>query len=211
VNLRRAFLALGAATAVAGLLVVLQPSLAGGLSPTYVAVTAVGVLALVQSVGVAYGRLRGEREAAELDEVERVRPSPTPGGSFDGDLGRLPWAASRDADRTRAAVRERLRRVTVETLTRYEGYDREAAERALERGAWTDDPHATAFFAPETADPGLTDRIRDAVAADRAFVRRASAVASVLDAQVSEGRTIDGGRRRASRSGERANGTGGGR
>jgi hypothetical protein len=73
-------------------------------------------------------------------------------------------------------------------LTRYEGYDRTAAERALDRGTWTDDPKAAAFFAPDTAEEALTDRIRDAVAAERAFVRRAGAVTAVLDARVTEGR-----------------------
>lgn len=187
-NLGRLFLAVGAAAAAAGLLVVLRPSLAGGLAPTYVVVTAVGVLGLVQGVGVAYGRLRGERLAADLSAVERPRAFPTPGEAFDAGLRDLPRAASREADRERAVVRERLRTAAVAVLTRYEGYDREGAERALDRGTWTDDPRAAAFFAPETADTALTARIRDAVAAERAFVRRAGAVAAVLDARVTEGR-----------------------
>lgn len=187
-NLRRLFLAGGAATAAAGLLVALRPSLAGGLSPTYVVVTVVGVLGLVQAAGVTYSRLRGDRLAAELREVERPRSFPAPGDTFEQGLRRLPRAASREADRERAVVRERLREAAVAVLTRYEGYDREGAERALDRGTWTDDPRARAFFAPETADTALSARIRDAVAAERAFVRRAGAVAAVLDARVTEGR-----------------------
>jgi len=188
VNLGRLFLGLAAATAVAGLLVAVRPSLAGGLSPTYVVVTAVGVLGLVQAAGVAYNRLRGERLVATLPGVERPRSFPTPGGEFDRGLGGLPRLTSREADRERAVVRERLRETVLAVLTRYEGYDRTAAERALDRGTWTDDPKAAAFFAPDTAEEALTDRIRDAVAAERAFIRRAGAVTAVLDARVTEGR-----------------------
>jgi hypothetical protein len=188
VNLGRLFLALAAATAVAGLLVAVRPSLAGGLSPTYVVVTAVGVLGLVQAVGVGYSRLRGQRLAATPTRVERPRSFPTPGGEFDRGLGGLPRLTTREADRERAVVRERLRETALAVLTRYEGYDRAAAERALDRGTWTDDPEAAAFFAPDTAEEAFTDRIRDAVAAERAFVRRAGAVTAVLDARVTEGR-----------------------
>ena len=194
-NFGRLFLAVGAATAAAGLVVAFRPSLAGGFSPTYVVVTAVGVLGLVQTFGVAYGRLRGERNAAGLPEVERRRPFPSPGASFDAGLATLPGATSRDADRERAVARDRLREAALAVLTRYEGYDRSSAERALDRGTWTDDPRAAAFFAPDTAETALSARIRDAVSAERAFVRRAGAVATVLDDRVTEGRPTRADRR----------------
>ena len=125
------FVAVGAAAAVAGLAVALRPSLAAGLSPTYVAVTLVGALALLQAGGAALERLRGERRQADPPEVERRRVFPTPGEEFDERLASLPRRAGRSADRHRAAVRTELREATEATLVRYGGLTPEEATDAL--------------------------------------------------------------------------------
>ena len=178
---RAVFAAAGVATVVAGLAVALRPSLAAGFAPTYLAVTLVGVLALVRSGGAALARFRGERRQADPPEVERRRVFPTPGAEFDGTLASLPRRPGRSADRHRAAVRSDLREVAEETLVRYGGLTPEEATERIEAGTWTDDVRAASFFAPgaERSVP-ITERVRDALGAKRAFVRRARAVVGAL-------------------------------
>lgn len=188
------FVAVGAAAAVAGLAVALQPSLAAGVSLTYVAVTLVGVLALLQATGAALARLRGERRQADLPEVERRRVFPRPGGEFDETLASLPRRIGRAADRHRLSVRNELREVTEETLVRYGGLTPEEATERIETGTWTEDVRAASFFAPEAkgAIP-LTERVRDAFGTERAFARRARAVVGVLEAYARTSRPASAG------------------
>lgn len=180
---RVVFVAVGTAAVVAGLAVALRPSLAAGLAPTYLVVTLVGVLALVQAAGATLARFRGERRQADLPEVERRRVFPAPGAEFDETLASLPRRLGRSADHHRLEIRTRLREVTEETLVRYGGLSPEEAAERVEAGTWTDDVRAVSFFAPgaERGIP-LTERVRDALGAERAFARRARAVVVALAA-----------------------------
>lgn len=175
--------ALGAATAVAGLAVALRPSLATGISPTYIVVTLVGLLALAQAVGAGLARLRGERRQAVLPEVERRRPFPAPGGAFDERLASLPRWPGRTSDRQRMTVRSELRELAEETLVWYGGFTPEEATERIEAGTWTDDPRAAWVLAPgaSRAVP-LAARVRDALGAEYAFGRRARATVAALAA-----------------------------
>jgi len=177
------FVAVGAAAAVAGLAVALEPSVAAGFSPTYVAVTLVGGFALLQAAGAALARFRGERRQADPPEVERRRAFPTPGAEFDERLASLPRRIGRSADRQRTALRTELREVTEETLVRYGGLTPEEAVERIETGTWTEDVRAVSFFAPG-ADGGipLTERVRGVLGTERAFARRARAVVGALAA-----------------------------
>ena len=209
---RALFVAVGVAAAVAGLAVALRPSLAADFSPTYLAVTLVGGLALLQAAGAAMARLRGERRRADPPEVERRQVFPTPGSAFDETLASLPRRIGRGADRHRMAVRSRLREVAEETLVRYGGLTPEGATERIETGTWTDDARAVSFFAPGTgAGVPLTERVRDAFATERAFARRARAVVVALAAYSRTGRAagapgVDGARRRDGATDEGANG-----
>jgi hypothetical protein len=189
VRLRTVLVALGVAAAAAGLAVAVQPSLAGGLSPTSALVTLVALLGLVGALGAARSRLRGRRREAALPAVERRRSFPTPGEGFDRRLAELPEHAPRSADRERALVRSRLRETAVDVLGRYGGLSPEGAEAALESGTWTTNPEAVAFFAPD-ADRALSlvDRVRDALGAERTFTRRARAVVDALSTYATEGK-----------------------
>lgn len=188
--IRTLVVGLGVTAAVLGLALVVQPSLAVGLSPAHVVVTLVGVVGLVQAGGAAMSRVRGERREADLPDVERPRTFRTPGEEFDRTLAALPRRTSREADRDRAVVRERLREAAVGVLTRYGGQTPEAAAEHLDRGAWTDAEPAVAFFAPETgADRSFAARVRDAVGAERLFVRRARATVDALVAYAASRRT----------------------
>lgn len=182
-NGRVVVVALGGAAALAGLAVAVRPSLTTGFSPTYVVVTLVGVLALLQAIGAALARRRGERRQADLPEVERRRAFPHPGAAFDERLAALPRWPGRRADRQRREIREELREVAVETLVRYGGLaPTEAAER-IESGTWTEDPRAAWFLAPDAAiGIPLTERVRDALGVEYAFGRRARVTVAELTA-----------------------------
>lgn len=185
---RVVFVAVGVAAAVAGLAVAVRPSLAAGLSPTYLVVTLVGAFAVLQAAGAAMARLRGERKQAEPPEVERRRVFPSPGTAFDEALASLPRRAGRAADRDRLSLRKELREVTEETLVRYGGLTTEEATERIEAGTWTADVMAVSLFAPE-AGRGipLTERVRSAFGAEQAFVRRARAVVGALAAYTETG------------------------
>ena len=180
---RVVFVAVGVAAAVAGLAVAVRPSLAAGLSTTYLLVTLVGAFAVLQAVGAAMARLRGERTQAEPPEVERRRVFPSPGTRFDESLASLPRRPGRAADRDRLSLRTELREVTEETLVRYGGLTPEEAAERIETGTWTEDVMAVSLFAPD-ARRGIpiTERVRSAFGAEQAFVRRARAVVGALAA-----------------------------
>lgn len=79
--------------------------------------------------------------------------SPRLGADLDARLGTIVAAEGRVTD-AETGVREELRALAVEVYRQTEGCDRATAERAVETGAWTDDPAAASFVggdeAPET-------------------------------------------------------------
>ncbi|MFB6205810.1 MAG: hypothetical protein ABEJ05_04700 [Haloglomus sp.] len=174
-NLRSLLAAAGAATVVAGVVVLLEPSLSElvQLRPGGLVVTALAALAAVQGLVAVSSRLTGEQRAAVPDEVERRFPATVPGDEFDDLLADLPALRVKRRDEERAAVRERLEGLAVEVLVD-RGLDEAAARRHLEEGTWTADERAASFFVP----PGEREllfgaRLRDALGADLAFTRRA--------------------------------------
>lgn len=182
-NGRTVVVVLGGAAVVAGLAVAVRPSLAAGVSPTYIVVTLVGILALLQTIRAALARHRGERRQAALPEVERRRPFPTPGSTFDERLAALPRWPGRRADRHRGAIRNELREVAAETLVRYGGLAPTEAAEQVEAGTWTDDPRAAWFLAPDAGrGVPLTERFRDALGTEYAFARRARITVATLAA-----------------------------
>ncbi|MFP9191052.1 hypothetical protein ACLI4Q_05230 [Natrialbaceae archaeon A-CW1-1] len=81
--------------------------------------------------------------------VERSQPLPAPGDELDGDLELAIGIGHRDRDRHRRAVSDRLEWLVIATLCRTYGWSKTDGRRALERGTWTDDPVASAFFTGE--------------------------------------------------------------
>jgi hypothetical protein len=196
--------ALGGAAALAGLAIAIRPSLTTGFSPTYVVVTLVGVLALLQAVGAALARRRGERRRADLPEVERRRSFPQPGTAFDERLAALPRWPGRRADRQRRIVRDELREVAEETLVRYGGLAPTEATERIESGTWTEDPRAAWFLAPDAAiGVPLTERVRDALGVEYAFGRRARATVAELAAYTRTERSDGDGRTAVEPAGRR--------
>ncbi|WP_436906704.1 DUF7269 family protein [Halosimplex marinum] len=84
-------------------------------------------------------------------------------------------------DRAIGTVRDRLRRLAVARLAR-EGYDSEAADRAVAAGEWTDDRTAAAFLAGESGPVStLWSRLRLWVDPERERERRIRRTVAALD------------------------------
>ncbi|WP_435195930.1 DUF7269 family protein [Natronomonas sp. EA1] len=182
----RPLVTLGALAAVGGLAVVVRPSLAGTVSPTYLLVAGLGVFAVLTGVGAARARLESERLRADLPAVEERRTVPAPGAAFDDLLARLSRADGRTAAELRATVRERLETTAVNVLV-HEGHSRERAHAMLETGEWTDDPMAAAFFAEGTTG-SLADSVWGAIKGETAFQRHARRVAVALHERLEGGK-----------------------
>lgn len=175
---------LGAGAALAGLAVVVAPSLAGDVPATYGTVTLVGALALVLGVGRARGRLVADRDRADLPEREARHDHPVPGDEFDAELAAIDPRRDRANDAARAQVRERLEAAALAVLTG-EGYAPEVARDALDAGEWTDDPVAAGFFAADervTAadDAPLRERLGSSIGRSASFDSRARRTARAI-------------------------------
>lgn len=157
----------GVAVVLLGLLLLTTPPLAAGLTTSEAIVSLLGVVALV--VGL-FGLVRGVRTDRSADRV----PSPLestgrdwPGATFDRQL------LSRSAE-----SRDRLETAAVDVLTRLRGLDTETARDKLDRGTWTADRAAAAFFSPDVVDRTL-DRATW-LGGDPAVVRQARAAVGAL-------------------------------
>jgi hypothetical protein len=181
---RRALLALGVALAAGGLVLALAPGLlaATGVDPS-LAVPAVGALALALGLLAVAARLGSGGGGAETPEPERRRPHSTPGDGLDRQLATLPARGRMRGAAERAALDERLERAAVATLTRTEGWTEQETREQLQRGTWTEDRHAAAFFAPEVVpEESLSERARQSLRAESVLRRRATrAIAALAD------------------------------
>lgn len=178
---------LGAGFALAGLAVVVVPSLAVGVPATYATVLLVGVLAIVLGVGRARRRLGAERDRAALPEREAKHDHPVPGDEFDAELAAIDPRRDRANDAARAQVRERLEVTALAVLTG-EGYAPEVARNLLDAGEWTDDPVAASFFAADEGvsagdDVPLRQRLGSSIGMSASFDRRARRTARAIAAR----------------------------
>jgi hypothetical protein len=125
-------------------------------------------------VRLVRGRARPAVAPAFLDappEEARSRPRTT-----DEAFRRRLRRATRQAEDPQVGdseLRERLRETAVDVVARTETGDRAAPERAVDRGAWTDDRVAAAFLGGERAPGfGVGHRLRRWLRPDLAFERR---------------------------------------
>jgi hypothetical protein len=151
-------------------------------------VPVVGVVALAVAARAARG-LFGPAERPVLPTPERRHVATVPGEEFDEVLatasrhGRIGGASDRDV------VRDRLERVAVDVLTRYDGDTPVEARRRLAEGTWTDDAQAAAFFAESVeGDLSVVERVRFFATSDTAFRQRAARAVAALDQRVAGGR-----------------------
>ncbi len=182
-NLRRLLLALGVGTAVAGLVLAAFPALAVGVGAHSVFILFVGAFAGMEALLDVQARRRAKPTQAATDDPEEGLVPLRAGVEIDDALSVAEHGLDRSTRGRRDALRNRVRAAAVEVLTRREDCTPEEAAAMLDRGTWTDDPYAAAFFGAE-ADENLSwrVRVRDAVRPESRFGRRAShAIAAITE------------------------------
>ncbi|SDG10629.1 DUF7269 family protein [Halorientalis regularis] len=103
-----------------------------------------GLIAVVQGLWSSTAASRPPPLPVDGDPTARDVPGPVVGETFDERLAAAQQVDGRSAD-SEAVVREDLRRLATDTYQRTHRCDWETAARAVETGAWTDDPAAAAF------------------------------------------------------------------
>lgn len=176
---RRLLLAVAVVAGAAGVaLVVASPgnASAGGVP------WALSVMALFAGLWRARQWLRSEPDDHRPRERETRIAGAVPGGEFDRRLGRVPTVQTTGRNSLQSALRDALRETAVDVLTRFQGYDRPAAEDALDAGTWTPDRYAAELFTTSdgTGD-SVTESIAGSVTGRGPFHRRAARAASEIE------------------------------
>lgn len=185
--------ALGVAAFAVAVGVVASPSMADavpldGLVETlgndYFLVATFGALALALTLVVLAIRAVHGLDQATPPDPEDVQTAPRLGEAFDdlveSGFGLRARLVGDEAER----ARDRVRSTAVTAHMRAANCSRSAAERAVDRGEWTDDRAAAAFLAGDDGpSPGLSDRVRAALRGESWFqygLRRSAA--AIVDA-----------------------------
>ncbi|WP_435180051.1 DUF7269 family protein [Halorussus sp. AFM4] len=156
-----------------GLLMAFVPGFAAAIGTGYAAVTAVGLLALVQGLRVARARQAAEVEFAETPDVETVESVPTPGDEFDRTVAELRSGPRRVFIRERSDLRDTLREAAVTAVADRDNCSPELARERIADGSWTGDPHAAAFLGGDDVPaPPLLDRLRLAASTESRYQHR---------------------------------------
>ncbi|RJS95801.1 hypothetical protein D3261_19395 [Halococcus sp. IIIV-5B] len=170
-NWRGLGVAVGIGCVLAGLAVVVAPSLAVGVTPSLL--TLVGVVAGLAGAAAVYERATTDEQRTEPPTPERPLSVPTPGAELDRQLDALGSRGRRFGIGERRSIRDRLDELAVAVLVR-DGESEATARERLAAGTWTDDPHAAAFFAEAHAsDVPLEERLRAAFSGEPSPRRRA--------------------------------------
>lgn len=159
-GIRRAVVALGAISVIAGLGIVFTPGPPVPVTLDSVIISLVGLLAFVQGGRLVAGRLRATRRRATTATPERRHRVPVPGDGFDERL-------------SKGQARDRLRKIALTTFVRHEGCSSEEARARLSEGTWTDDRIAAAVLGLDTSRLPLTTRLRAATMSEEDKRRRA--------------------------------------
>lgn len=148
----RLLTALGVIAVLAGFLVLFVRGLAGTLDLTYVAVTLVGLLGLVQGIRYTAARRGRERNTLVPAEPERRERAAVPGQDVDDRIDRASGGSLRRYE-LRDRLRSRVRSVAISAIARDRNCSRERASELVETGSWTDDRTAAAFLASDVSYP----------------------------------------------------------
>ncbi|WP_136717405.1 DUF7269 family protein [Halorientalis salina] len=174
--MERVLLAVGFATTGAGLVLTLTPLSVAGTGWTLFALAGVAVVALAAGTLTGLERSVTSTASGQLPTPDGRTGVRVPGEGFDRQLGDLSVGSGDDLD----ALRDRLEAVALAVLAEHHDCSRAAARDRLERGDWTDDPRASAFFADDPAP--LTERFRTVVTGEPTATRRARRVVDELTA-----------------------------
>lgn len=203
---RELLTALGVVVALGGFVVLFVPELGRALATTRGMVVFVGALAAIQGFRILRERRRTVVDVAETGDPETEQDLPVPGEGFDdlvehmrnlhgrgfGATNSRRGRRRRDSFvRSRRRIRGRLEDAAVATITRKYGCTEAEAREAIERGSWTDDPFAAAFFTGSLEGVGFVERTRLRFAAGGKFERRAVRAAEAI-AELSERERVTG-------------------
>jgi hypothetical protein len=209
----RPLAAVGIAAIAAGFLVAVDRGLAGALDLSFVVVTLIGVLGVLQGVRYASARRGRNRRSTDLGEPERRERAAVPGRDFDDAVARAASSSLRRGRTARDDVRERVRAAAIRAVARRRNCSRERAAELVEEGAWTDDRTARAFLSPSTAYP-VRDQVRGGLPGWSTFRIGATAAVDALERTsvgIETGGARDGDARDVPAGGRHAAGDGGGR
>jgi len=137
-SLRTVLETVGIAAVVVALLFVFEPGLAGGLSVPQVALSLLGVLALIEGVRSVQKRRHTAVDSGEPPTPEVALDTPMPGEEFDRALANRRLGATR--------TRRRLSEAAADTIALREDVSPDEAERRVADGVWTDDPVAASYL-----------------------------------------------------------------
>lgn len=149
---------LGALAVTVAIVFVLDPELAPTFDPIVVVEYLMAILGVGAALGLGVNYLRGEKKEIDPPLVEYRSTVSVPGTSIDADLTGTTAEGPLGRYKRIGAVRERLRAVLDESLSRT-GVPESDREEVVESGAWTDDSVATGFFEPSSPF-SAGDRIR---------------------------------------------------
>ncbi|WP_066413804.1 DUF7269 family protein [Halorubrum aethiopicum] len=176
----RPLAAVGIAAVVAGFLVAVDRGLAGALDLSFVVVTLIGILGVLQGVRYASARRGRERRSTDLGEPERRERAAVPGSDFDAAVSRAASARRRRGRTARDDVRSRVREAAVRAVARRRNCSRERAAELVDDGTWTDDRTAAAFLSRSTAYP-VRDQVRGSLPGRSTFRIGTTAAVDALE------------------------------
>jgi uncharacterized repeat protein (TIGR01451 family) len=140
---RRLPIVLGIVAVGIGVLFVADTGLTRGFALGETVISILGLAALVQAVRAGYTRAGPAGNDRHVPAVEARTGTVVPGAEFDRALARRA-----------ASVRDRLRVVAFQLLTRIEELPDTAADDQLDEGEWTGDEYAAGFFSPSIIPSG---------------------------------------------------------
>ncbi|SMO75702.1 DUF7269 family protein [Halorubrum cibi] len=170
----------GVAAVAVGFLVAVDRGLAGALDLSFVVVTLVGILGVLQGVRYASARRGRERRSTDLGEPERRERAAVPGADFDATVSRAVSARRRWGRTARDDVRSRVREAAIRAVARERSCSAERAAELLEEGEWTDDRTAAAFLSRSISYP-IRDQILGGLPGRSAFRNGVTAAVDALE------------------------------
>lgn len=159
--------------------------------------------ALVGAAVAARGRDSGAAHTAAFRGERATDDLPLLGAAVAAALDRVADTGPGADPTGRETVRTGIERAGERVIARADGIDREAARARFRRGDWTRDPAVAAFCDVDATAP-LETRVREALAPEPRFVRRARRTVDALE-NYADGR-VEGSERPGA-----ADGNGGGR
>jgi uncharacterized protein (DUF58 family) len=158
-----------------------------------VAASALFLAGCVYAVRAGFGRSQDRGIVTDVADAVSGVSAATAGAQVDAYVEEIVASRSegqlRSSDGVDGELRAELRSTATTVLMRSEGWDREAAETALETAEWTDDPRAGAFFGDGSY--GRVARIRDFLGPRPTVERQVDAVLDELEARIDDEAVVD--------------------